>query len=101
MTSLSLRINIMHSCKRNCQEEPYDIMNIDKPNSRRKALLKDINTNRECITTAQAAERSGLSKIHLARLLRNGALEGLQLGRDWLIYTDSLEKYLATPHKTW
>ncbi len=63
-------------------------MHIDIPNFRRKALLKDINTNRDCITTAKA------------RLLRNGALEGLQLGRDWLIYTDSLEKYLATPHKT-
>lgn len=63
-------------------------------------MLKDINTNRECITTLQAAERSGLSKVHLARLLRNGVLEGVQLGREWLIYTDSLEKYLASPRKS-
>jgi excisionase family DNA binding protein len=63
-------------------------------------MLKDVNTNREFITTSQAAERSGLSKVHLTRLLRNGTLEGVQPGREWLIYTDSLEKYLATPHKS-
>ena len=61
--------------------------------------LKDSNTNRACITTVQASERSGLSKVHLTRLLRNGTLEGIQLGREWLIYTDSLEKYVAIPHK--
>ena len=63
-------------------------------------MLKNIDTNRECITTPQAAERSGLSKVHLARLLREGKLEGVQLGREWLVYVDSLEKYVATPHKT-
>lgn len=62
-------------------------------------MLLDLETNRKCITTLQASESSGLSKVHLARLLREGALEGIQLGRDWLIYTDSLEKYLATSHK--
>ncbi len=63
-------------------------------------MLKNIDTNRECITTPQASERSGLSKVHLARLLREGRLEGVQLGREWLVYVDSLEKYIATPHKT-
>ena len=62
-------------------------------------MLKDVNTNRECITTPEAAKRSGLSTNHLSRLLRTGELEGVQLGRDWLVYTDSLEKYMATPHK--
>jgi excisionase family DNA binding protein len=62
-------------------------------------MLKDVDTNRECIPTPEAARRSGLSKSHLTRLLKSGALEGFQLGRDWLIYADSLEKYMATPHK--
>jgi len=62
-------------------------------------MLKQIDPNRECITTPEASERSGLSKVHLARLLRTGVLEGVQLGREWLVYVDSLEKYLATPHK--
>ncbi len=62
-------------------------------------MLKSLDTNREYITTPEASKRSGLSKVHLARLLRNGVLEGVQLGREWLVYTDSLEKYMATPHK--
>ena len=65
-----------------------------------KALLKNIETDRECLTTAQAVERSGLSKTYLASLLRNGKLEGFQLSRDWFIYTDSLEKFLAAPRKS-
>lgn len=62
-------------------------------------MLKSVDTNRECIPTAEASRRSGLSTSHLTRLLKAGALEGCQPSRDWLIYTDSLEKYLATPHK--
>ncbi len=62
-------------------------------------MLKDVDANRECILTPEASRRSGLSKSHLTRLLKSGALEGFQLGRDWLIYTDSLAKYMATPHK--
>ena len=64
------------------------------------AMLKDIDTNREYLTTPQAAKRSGLSKVYLAQLLRKGTLEGFQVGRDWCVYTDSLEKFLATPRKS-
>jgi excisionase family DNA binding protein len=59
--------------------------------------------NRAYLTTSQAAERSGLSKNYLTQLLRKGTLEGFQLARDWLIYTDSFEKFekfLATPRKS-
>ena len=51
-------------------------------------LLKGIDQNRESITTAQAAERSDLSQVYLAQLLREHKLEGFQLGRDWYVYTD-------------
>jgi excisionase family DNA binding protein len=61
--------------------------------------LLDLNTNRECTTTPQAAEHAGLSLTHLSRLLRSGTLEGIQLGREWLVYTDSLDRYLTTPRK--
>jgi excisionase family DNA binding protein len=62
-------------------------------------MLKRIDSTRECITTPQASKKSGLSKSHLTRLLKSGALDGVQLGREWLVYTDSLENYMATPHK--
>ena len=65
-----------------------------------KAVLKNIETDRECITTSQAAEQSGLSRVYLARLLREETLDGFQLARDWFIYTDSLEQFLATPRKS-
>ncbi len=62
-------------------------------------MSKAIDTSRESITTSDASERSGLSTTHLTRLLRAGTLEGVQLGREWLVYADSLETYLATPRK--
>jgi excisionase family DNA binding protein len=63
-------------------------------------MLKDIDTSREYITTSEAARRSRLSTVYLTQLLRKGKLEGVQLAREWLIYTDSLEKFLATPRKS-
>lgn len=63
-------------------------------------MLKDANLNREYITTSEAAKRSNLSNIYLAQLLRQGKLEGFRVAREWLIYVDSLEKFLATPRKS-
>jgi excisionase family DNA binding protein len=63
-------------------------------------MLKNIDQGRECITTPEAAKRSGLSKVYLAHLLKKGTLEGFQVGRDWCVYTDSLQKFLETPRKS-
>jgi excisionase family DNA binding protein len=63
-------------------------------------MLKYIDTNRDYLTTPQAADRANLSRLHIARLLRNKKLEGFQLGRSWVVYVDSLERYLANPRKT-
>lgn len=62
--------------------------------------LKDVDTDRDLITTPQAQKMSGLSKVYLTNLLRGGTIEGFQLGREWLIYTDSLESFLSTPRKS-
>lgn len=62
-------------------------------------MLKDIDLSREYITTPEAAQRSGLTRIYLAQLLRKGRLEGFRHGREWFVYSDSLEKFLATPRK--
>jgi excisionase family DNA binding protein len=62
-------------------------------------MSSNIELNRQYITTSEAAERSGLSKNYLTQLLRKGTLEGFQMARDWLIYTDSLETFLAQPRK--
>ena len=61
---------------------------------------KTESTRRE-LTTQEASQISGLSLNHLAYLLRQGKLEGRRFGqRMWVIYADSLERYLATPHKS-
>ena len=63
-------------------------------------MLTDVDVNREHIDTSEASQKSGYSNVHLTRLLRNGTLAGFKVGRDWFVYTDSLEKYLATPRKS-
>lgn len=62
-------------------------------------MNENTNEKREYITTPQAAERAGLSANYIATLLRRGKLEGFQLGRDWFVYTDSLEQFLTTARK--
>ena len=41
-------------------------------------------------TLSQASEISGYSTSHLRHLLRAGRLEGVKLGRDWLIMAQDL-----------
>jgi excisionase family DNA binding protein len=59
----------------------------------------NIDLTRTYLTTSEAAAISQLSKAYLTILLKRGVLEGFQMSRDWLIYADSLEKFLATPRK--
>jgi excisionase family DNA binding protein len=63
-------------------------------------MLKNIDINRDYLPTPQAAKRANVSRLHIARLLRDKKLEGFQLGREWFVYIDSLESYLASPRKT-
>lgn len=52
------------------------------------------------LTTPEASERSGYSATYLSLLLRRGVLAGFRRGRDWFVYVDSLEQFLATPRKS-
>ncbi len=54
---------------------------------------------REYVTTIEAEHLSGLRRNYLTLLLREGKLEGFRPARDWFIYKDSLEKFLASPRK--
>jgi excisionase family DNA binding protein len=60
----------------------------------------NIDLTREYLRTSEAAKQSNLSMPYLTQLLREHTLEGFQLGRDWFIYRDSLEKFLALPRKS-
>ncbi len=63
-------------------------------------MLKNIDITRDYLPTPEAAKRANVSRLHIARLLRDKKLEGFQLGREWFVYVDSLERYLASPRKT-
>lgn len=54
---------------------------------------------RNQLTTPEAARYSGLTRAHLVQLVRRGTLEGVRMGRDWFVYVDSLDRYLATPRR--
>jgi hypothetical protein len=57
--------------------------------------------SRRELSTAEASRLSGLSLNQITHLLRQGKLEGRRFGqRIWIVYADSLEHYLATPHKS-
>ncbi len=59
-----------------------------------------VNARRE-LTTQEASQLSGLSRNQITNLLRQGKIEGRNYGqRLWIVYADSLEQYLATPHKS-
>lgn len=62
-------------------------------------MIYRVKTEREYLTTPEAATCSDLTANYIATLLRKGKLEGFQLGRDRFVYTDSLEQFLKTKRK--
>ena len=63
-------------------------------------MPKQIRGDRVLLSTSEAQDKSGLSRVHIQRLLRNGLIEGMKLGHDWLVFEDSLLHFLAQPRKT-
>ena len=62
-------------------------------------MTNTTHEGRQYVTTKEAEHISGLRRNYLTLLLRKGTLEGFHPSRDWFIYTDSLEKFLATTRK--
>jgi hypothetical protein len=64
--------------------------------------MEDVQANaRRELTTQEASQISGLSRNQITNLLRHGKIEGRNFGqRLWIVYADSLDHYLATPHKS-
>ena len=63
-------------------------------------MPQQIRGDRVLLSTSEAQVKSGLSRVHIQRLLRNGQVEGMKLGHDWLVFEDSLVHFLAQPRKT-
>ena len=53
----------------------------------------------ELISLSQAAELSGLSADHVRRLVRQGDLWGIKIGRNWVTTARAVKEYLANERK--
>jgi excisionase family DNA binding protein len=53
---------------------------------------------RPVLTTTEASARSGLTREYISYLLDTGRIEGSKpWGREWMVYADSLDAFLAQP----
>lgn len=48
------------------------------------------------VTTKQAAEMLGVGQEHVRKLLSRGKVKGMHIGRDWVVFIPSIEKYVGT-----
>ncbi|GHO82011.1 helix-turn-helix domain-containing protein [Dictyobacter formicarum] len=58
-----------------------------------------MDPNRPYLTTPQAAEHADFTLSYITYLLRNNKVEGFRLAREWFVYTDSLDAFLAQKRK--
>ena len=58
-----------------------------------------VSNDRVLLPSTVARHISGFSRQHLQRLLQEKRIEGIKLSRDWLVYEDFLQAYLAQPRK--
>jgi excisionase family DNA binding protein len=49
----------------------------------------------EYIETSQAAEKLHYHVEHVRRMMREGSLQGIKIGRTWLVQRKSLDEYVA------
>ncbi|MBE7433143.1 MAG: helix-turn-helix domain-containing protein [Anaerolineales bacterium] len=53
----------------------------------------------ELISLNEAAKISGLSPDHLRRIVRDGELWGIRIGRNWATTVEAVREYLARDRK--
>jgi excisionase family DNA binding protein len=53
----------------------------------------------DLITVAEAAARTGYTVQHIARLIRQGKLEGMRVGAFWLTTVEAVEVYRRSDPK--
>ena len=46
------------------------------------------------VSVAEASRISGLSASHIRKLLRDGEIEGVKIGRDWSTTEEAIRQYL-------
>jgi excisionase family DNA binding protein len=63
------------------------------PDDAEDVMSKDLT---KYVTTRQAAELFGVGQEHIRKLLIRGKVKGMQMGRDWIVFVPSIERYMNT-----
>ena len=58
-----------------------------------------IDANRPILSVAEASVYSGFTRTHINYLITQGQLDAVKVGSMWLVYEDSLSRYLAQPRR--
>ena len=58
-----------------------------------------IEANRPVLTVAEASVLAGFTRTHINYLITQSQLDAVKVGSIWLVYEDSLRRYMAAPHK--
>ena len=62
-----------------------------RPFSEWMRVMPDLN---DFISTEEAAEKLKYHVEHVRRMMREGSIEGLKIGRTWLIRREALDSYM-------
>ena len=60
------------------------------------SVMPDLN---EFVSTEEAAEKLKYHVEHVRRMMREGSIEGVKIGRTWLVKRDALDSYMKRTSK--
>jgi len=58
-----------------------------------------LDGNRTVLSSSEASAKSGFTRTHINYLINQGMLEAVKVANVWLVYEDSLSRYLASPRR--
>jgi excisionase family DNA binding protein len=58
-----------------------------------------IDGNRPILAVSEASAVSGFTRNHINYLITQGVLDAVKVGPVWLVYEDSLRRYMAAPRR--
>jgi excisionase family DNA binding protein len=67
--------------------------------SLRMGVLSDMPDLNEFVSTEEAAEKLKYHVEHVRKMMREGSIAGLKIGRTWLVKREALDSYLKRTAK--
>ncbi|GEM_PF-761824 len=67
--------------------------------SLRMGVLSDMPDLNEFVSTEEAAEKLKYHVEHVRKMMREGSIAGLKIGRTWLVKREALDSYMKRTAK--